>query len=89
MGEEHCIEDLNQEGYISLGKIIQGTVFDTFRAWRLVDLVITDGFLDLVRFDKLVFAGSGQEVRPQRHANNLQLSGLEEQSLAETESPDC
>ena len=33
--EEHCIEDLNPEGYRSLGKMLQGPVRDTVRARRL------------------------------------------------------
>jgi len=49
MGEEHCIEVLNQEEYRSLGKMLQGPVRDTVRARRLVVLEISDGFLDLVR----------------------------------------
>ena len=50
MGEEHSIEYLNEEGYRSLGKMIQGSVRNTVWTWRLVDLEIPDGFLDLVRF---------------------------------------
>ena len=49
MGKEHCIEDLNQEGYCSLGKIFQGSARNTVGSWRLVDLETPDGFLDLVR----------------------------------------
>ena len=49
MGEEHCIEDLDQEGYRSLGKMIQGPVRDTVRARYLVVLETPGGFLDLVR----------------------------------------
>jgi hypothetical protein len=46
---EHCIEDLNQEAYRSLGKMLQCPVQDTVLARRLVDLEKPDGFLDLVR----------------------------------------
>ena len=49
MGEKHCIEDLNQEGYRSLGKMLQGPVRNTVQARRLGDLGTPDGFLDLVR----------------------------------------
>ena len=49
MGGEHCIEDLNQEGYRSLGKMLQGSVRDTVRGRRLNELKPPDAFLDLVR----------------------------------------
>jgi hypothetical protein len=45
MGEEHCVEDLNQDGYRSLGKMLQGPTRGRF----LVDLETPDGFLDLIR----------------------------------------
>ena len=38
MGEEHCNEDLDQEGYSSLGKMLQGPVRDTVRALALLTL---------------------------------------------------
>jgi len=38
MGEEHCIEDLNDVGYRSLGKMFQGSVRNTFGAWPLLTL---------------------------------------------------
>jgi len=50
MGEEHSIEDLNEQGYRSLGKMFQGSVRDTVGAWRHVDFEIPDVFLDFVRF---------------------------------------
>jgi hypothetical protein len=49
MGENHSFEDLNEEGYPSLGKMFQGSVKNTVGTWRLVDLESPDGFLDLVR----------------------------------------
>jgi len=49
MGEEHCIEYLNQEGYRSLGKLFQGSVWNTVWVCRIVDFETTDGFQDLVR----------------------------------------
>ena len=70
MGEKHFIEDLD-EGYRSLGKMLQGPVRDNVRSPRLVDLETLDGFLDLLRVGYLGFAGRGQEVRPQRHVNHL------------------
>jgi hypothetical protein len=47
MGEKHFIEDLD-EGYRSLGKMLQGPVRDNVRSPRLVDLETPGGFLDLV-----------------------------------------
>ena len=38
MGEEHCTEDLNQEGYHLLGKMLQGPVRDTVQARCLLIL---------------------------------------------------
>ena len=49
MGEEHSIEDPNEEGYRSLGKMFQGSVRNTVGTWRLVDLETPDGFLNHIR----------------------------------------
>ena len=49
LGEEHFIKDLEQEGYRSLGKMLQAPVRDTIRARRLVDIETADSFLDRVR----------------------------------------
>jgi len=46
---ENSIEDLSKEGNRSLGKILQGPVWDTVRARSLADLEIPDGFVNLVR----------------------------------------
>ena len=62
MGEENCIEDLGQEGYCSLGKMLLGPVRYTVWAWSLADLETPDGFLNLIRGGELGFAGRGQEV---------------------------
>ena len=62
MGAEHSIEDPNEEGYRSLGKMFQGSVRNTYDTWSLVDLETPDGFLNLVM---------GQKVGPQRHVNHL------------------
>ena len=48
MGEEHCIEDLDQ-GIPLTAKMLLGPVRDTVRARRLVDLESPDGFVGLVR----------------------------------------
>ena len=35
MGEENCVEDPDQEGYRSLGKMLQGSIRDTVGASAL------------------------------------------------------
>ena len=49
MGAEKRVTNLDQEGYRSLGKILQGPVRDTVRARSLADSETTNGFLNLVR----------------------------------------
>jgi hypothetical protein len=49
MGEENCVEDLDQERYRSLGKMLQGFVRYTVWAKSLADLGTPDGFVNLVR----------------------------------------
>jgi hypothetical protein len=49
MGEENCITDLDQEGYRSLGKMLQVSVRYTVWAKSLTDLETPDGFVNLVR----------------------------------------
>jgi hypothetical protein len=49
MGEENRIEDVCQEGYRPLSKILQGPVRDTVRARRFADLETPDSFLNLFR----------------------------------------
>jgi len=49
MGEENCVEDPDQEGYRSLGKMLQGSVWYTVWARSLADLETPDGFENLVR----------------------------------------
>jgi len=71
MGEANRIENLDQEEYRSLGKILQAPVRDTVRARNLADLEIPDGFLNLVRVRSVGFTGRDQGVRPQRHVNHL------------------
>jgi hypothetical protein len=51
MGAENRIENPGQEGYCSLGKMLQGPVRDTVWARNLADLEAPDGFLNLVRVD--------------------------------------
>jgi hypothetical protein len=53
MGEENRIENLGQEGYRSLGKMLQGPVRYTVWARSLADLETRDGFLNFVRGGKL------------------------------------
>jgi hypothetical protein len=71
MREENRIEDLDKEGYRSLGKMLQIPVRYTVWARILGDLETSDGFVNLARFGSLGFAGRGQKIRPQRHVNNL------------------
>jgi len=49
MGEDDCVENLDQEGYRWLWEMLPGPVRDTVRAWSLADLETPDGFLNLVR----------------------------------------
>jgi len=49
MGEENCVEDLDQEGYRSLGQMLQGSVWYTVWTRSLADLETPDGFVNLVR----------------------------------------
>jgi hypothetical protein len=62
MGEENRTENLSQEGYRSLGKMLQGPVRYTVLARSLADLETTDGFLNLFRVGQIRFAGRGQDV---------------------------
>ena len=48
MGEEHCIEDLGQERYRPLGKMLQSPVRDTVGTWSLAHLETHDGVLDVI-----------------------------------------
>jgi hypothetical protein len=49
MGEENRIENLGQEEYRSLVKMLQGPVRYTLWARSLADLETLDGFLNLFR----------------------------------------
>ena len=49
MGEENRIENLDQEGYRSLGKMLQGPVRDTVWAQSLANLENPGAFMNLVR----------------------------------------
>jgi hypothetical protein len=71
MGEKNCVEDLDQEGYRSLGTILQCCVRYTVRTRSLADLEIADGFVNSVRVGYLMFGGRRLEIRPQRHVNHL------------------
>jgi hypothetical protein len=71
MGEENCIEDPDQERYRSLGKMFQGSVRYTVWARSLADLETPVGYVNLVRFGLLRFAGRRLKVRPQRHVKHL------------------
>jgi hypothetical protein len=48
MGEENRIENLGQEEYRSLGKMLHGPVRCTIWARSLADLETPDGFLNIV-----------------------------------------
>jgi len=69
IGEEIRVENQDQEGHRSLWEILQGPVPDTVRAESLAELETNDGFLNLLRFGEIEFAGRGQKARPQRHVN--------------------
>jgi hypothetical protein len=69
--EEERVENLDEGGYHSLGKIFQSPVRDTIWAQGLADLKTPDVFLIIVSGFQLRFAGRGQEVRPQQHVNHL------------------
>jgi len=71
MGEENSVEDPDQEGYRSLGKMLQGSVRYTVWASSLADLQTPDVFVNLVKVGLLGFAGRRLKVRPQRHVNHL------------------
>jgi len=71
MVAEDRVENLGEEGYLSLGKMLQGPVRDTVWAGGIADHNTPDGFLNLVMIRYVGFAGGGQEVRPQRHVNHL------------------
>jgi len=49
MGVENRIEDLGQEGNLSLGKMLEGPVRDTFRTRSLAELETPDCFVNIVR----------------------------------------
>jgi hypothetical protein len=49
MGEENCDEDLDQEGYRSLGKMLQGSVRYTVWTRSPADLETPDNLVNLVR----------------------------------------
>jgi hypothetical protein len=49
MVAEKRVENLGEEGYRSLGKMLQGPVQDTVWDRSLADLENTDGFVRLVR----------------------------------------
>jgi hypothetical protein len=51
MGDENGIENLDHEGYRSLGVMLQGPVRDTVWARSLADFGTPDGFVNLVRVD--------------------------------------
>jgi hypothetical protein len=53
MGAEDRVENLDKNGYRSLGKMLQCPVRETVRARSLADLQTPDGFLNLVRVGQL------------------------------------
>ena len=48
-GAENRVENPDEEGYRSLGKMLQGPVRNTVWAWSLADLGTPEGFVNLVR----------------------------------------
>jgi hypothetical protein len=71
MGEENFFEDPDQEGYLSLGKMLQGSFWYTVWTRSLANLETPDGFVNLVKVVLLMFADSRLKVRPQCHVNHL------------------
>jgi hypothetical protein len=71
MGTEDRVENLDNKGYRSLGRMLQCPVRDAVRARSLAELKTPDGVLNLVRVGQHWFAGRGNEVGPQRHVNDL------------------
>ena len=49
MGAENRVEDMGEEGNLSLGKMLQCPVRDTVRARSLAELETPDGCVNLVR----------------------------------------
>jgi len=49
MGEEKCVEDVEQEGYRSLGKMLKGSIRINVWARSLTELETPDGFAIFVR----------------------------------------
>jgi len=49
MSAENRVEDMGEEGNLSLGKMFQCPVRDTVRARSLADLETPDGCVNLVR----------------------------------------
>jgi hypothetical protein len=49
MGAEDHVENLDKEGYRSIGKMFLSHVWDTIWARSLAELKTLDGFLNLVR----------------------------------------
>ena len=49
MGAENRVEDMGEEGNLSLRKMLRCPVRDTVRARTLADLETTDGFVNLLR----------------------------------------
>jgi hypothetical protein len=49
MSEEDGVEDLDQQEYRSLGKMLQGSVRYAVRARSLAELETPDGFMNLIR----------------------------------------
>jgi len=48
MGVEDCIEYSDEEGYRSLGKMLQGSLWSTIWVWSLADETLDD-FVNLAR----------------------------------------
>jgi hypothetical protein len=49
VSEENSVNDLGEEGYLSLGKMLQDLLRYTVRTLSLADCEITDDVLNLVR----------------------------------------
>jgi hypothetical protein len=71
MGYEDSVEDMNHEGYRSLGKMLQCSIWYAVWARSLAELEPPGGFVNLVMVGELGFAGRRLKVRPQSQVNHL------------------
>ena len=68
------VKNLGEEGYPSLGKMLQGPVRDTVWSGSLAELKAPDGFQNLVRVCLIVFVNHESTCRDRRNGHRLKLS---------------